>query len=1008
MEQVNPNNMGERAPVGMAESTLFALLSAANADPHALPQGVTADVSPTAPPPTGCTSSASGSFGIAVQSVSSGAAQVKREVSQLDDGQPQVQTMASASFNNDGQVAVGMPTMVMMAAQIGDGQVQAQTTTMAPVTVISDGQPQAPTLPTPTEAPAGPPDTSPPGQGQAGSSPGRDVTMVACQTEGTLAITLANGILTDAAGRTGYIASNFQFQFDEPPQAGAIFTSGFTFCSNGTLALGDSNVFYQCLSGDFYNLYDRNWAPQCSPVTINLLQLQSFHLEDVRQNEVGLSILDELHDQLRPKGDGEKKMPTLLLYDEQGLKLFEDISYLDEYYPTNAEIEVLQQNAMTIAKWLPEGCTVLELGSGNLRKVKILLDAIELLKKRVDYYALDLSESELHRTLAAIPTHYTHVRCRGLLGTYEDGLTWLERPEQQGRPKWILSLGSSIGNFARDDAASFLQGFANKLSGKDAMVVGLDACQDKDKVYHAYNDKFGKTHEFLLNGLRHANRLLGKETFQLSDWEVIGEYDEVAGRHQAFYSPIKDVVMDGMSIEAGTRIRVEESYKYSIAQSDELWYKAGMVKQACFGNSTNDYHLHILGRQPLGFPLESSEYAAQPVPNVEEFKALWAAWDVVTQHMIPRDALLSKPIKLRNCCVFYLGHIPNFTDIHLTRATEKPATEPHSYRAIFERGIDPDVDNPEKCHAHSEIPEEWPPVTDILEYQTKVRSRVGSLFSKGHDKVPSKVGRALWLAFEHEGVFVDFSSHSWSMPSNSNATAMHLETLLYMLVQSEDVRPPPGMEPNFRTLAEASGRDIVPNEWIKIPSVQLEVGLNDPENDAGPTRYFGWDNEKPARTSQVGAFEAKARALTNEDFARYLCTTGQDTIPAAWAQSNEEPGSQRVLNSVAQGRDGSYMNGESEPVPYSFLVGKSIRTVYGLVRLEHALSWPVYASYNELAACAKWMNGRIPTADEVRSIYDYADICKAKEAEEVQAKKISAVNGYAALLACDCSCGTDV
>ncbi|KAL8964816.1 MAG: hypothetical protein Q9183_004202, partial [Haloplaca sp. 2 TL-2023] len=643
------------------------------------------------------------------------------------------------------------------------------------------------------------------------------------------------------------------------------------------------------------------------------------HLEDVRQNEVGLSILDELHDQLRPQDDGEKKMPTLLLYDEKGLKLFEDISYLDEYYPTNAEIEILQKNAMAIANLLPEGCTVLELGSGygstipaqdhlppNLRKVEILLDAIEVLKKRVDYYALDLSKPELQRTLAAVPTHYHYVRCCGLFGTYQDGLTWLERPEQEGRPKWILSLGSSIGNFGRGEAASFLQGFAKKLGRKDAMLVGVDACQDKDKVYHAYNDRLGKTHEFLLNGLRHANRLLGKEVFQTGDWKVIGEYDEVAGRHQAFYSPIKDVVIDGMFIEAGTRIRVEESYKYSIAQSDELWYRAGLVKQACFGNSTNDYHLHLLERHTLGFPLKSIEYAAQPIPNLEEFKALWAAWDVVTQHMIPRDALLSKPIKLRNCCVFYLGHIPNFTDIHLTRATEKPATEPRSYRAIFERGIDPDVDNPEKCHAHSEIPEEWPPVADILDYQTKVRSRVGSLFSKGHGKVPPKVGRALWLAFEHE--------------------AMHLETLLYMLVQSEDVRPPPVSEPNFQTLAEGARQDMVPNEWIKIPSVKLDIGLDDPENDNGPTRFFGWDNEKPVRTSQVKAFEAKARPLTNEDFARFLCTTGQDTIPAAWTQSKEETKVQRAANSVAQGKNGSYMNGESEPVPYSFLVGKFIRT----------------------------------------------------------------------------------
>lgn len=87
-------------------------------------------------------------------------------------------------------------------------------------------------------------------------------------------------------------------------------------------------------------------------------------LEDIRQNEVGLSILDELHGGLQPEDGGEKRMPTLLLYDEQGLKLFEDISYLDEYYLTNAEIGVLQQHATTIAKLIPEGCTILELGSG--------------------------------------------------------------------------------------------------------------------------------------------------------------------------------------------------------------------------------------------------------------------------------------------------------------------------------------------------------------------------------------------------------------------------------------------------------------------------------------------------------------------------------------------------------------------------------------------------------------------------------------------------------------------
>ncbi|KAK4162911.1 hypothetical protein QBC43DRAFT_214062 [Cladorrhinum sp. PSN259] len=90
----------------------------------------------------------------------------------------------------------------------------------------------------------------------------------ACSTDGVLVAELKDGVITDSAGRTGYVASNYQFQFDKPAQAGSIYTAGFSVCGNSSLALGDSSVFYQCRSGDFYNLYDRWWADQCSPVEI--------------------------------------------------------------------------------------------------------------------------------------------------------------------------------------------------------------------------------------------------------------------------------------------------------------------------------------------------------------------------------------------------------------------------------------------------------------------------------------------------------------------------------------------------------------------------------------------------------------------------------------------------------------------------------------------------------------------------------------------------------------------
>ncbi|KAK7721745.1 hypothetical protein SLS57_005094 [Botryosphaeria dothidea] len=91
-----------------------------------------------------------------------------------------------------------------------------------------------------------------------------------------LELTLADGKLTDQQGRTGYIASNYQLQFDKPPQAGTIYNDGFSACSNGSLALGSSAIFYGCQSGEgaskFYNFYDRNWGSLCSPIYINIIQ----------------------------------------------------------------------------------------------------------------------------------------------------------------------------------------------------------------------------------------------------------------------------------------------------------------------------------------------------------------------------------------------------------------------------------------------------------------------------------------------------------------------------------------------------------------------------------------------------------------------------------------------------------------------------------------------------------------------------------------------------------------
>ncbi|KAI7579626.1 hypothetical protein KC316_g9375 [Hortaea werneckii] len=192
-----------------------------------------------------------------------------RTVSQIADGQIQAPTSTPA------------PSMTMMGvSQIADGQIQGPACTPSAQVQDADGQIQAPTATvqsttTNTVTSTATAVVSQIADGQIQNSGALSNGRVACQDNSTLGLMLDNGVVTDNQGRTGYIASNRQFQFDGPPQAGTIYTSGFSICSNGSLALGGSTTFYQCRSGGFYNLYDQNIAEYCEPVTLNAVDLLS-------------------------------------------------------------------------------------------------------------------------------------------------------------------------------------------------------------------------------------------------------------------------------------------------------------------------------------------------------------------------------------------------------------------------------------------------------------------------------------------------------------------------------------------------------------------------------------------------------------------------------------------------------------------------------------------------------------------------------------------------------------
>jgi L-histidine Nalpha-methyltransferase / hercynylcysteine S-oxide synthase len=223
----------------------------------------------------------------------------------------------------------------------------------------------------------------------------------------------------------------------------------------------------------------------------------------------------------------------------------------------------------------------------------------------------------------------------------------------------------------------------------------------------------------------------------------------------------------------------------------------------------------------MPFSLIPSQYAKSALPSLADWEALWATWDLVTREMLPDRLMMEKPIKLRNACIFYLGHIPTFLDIQLSKAMKEPPTDPDYFWTIFERGIDPDVDNPEHCHDHSEIPDEWPPLDEILTYQERVRARLRELYGAGDGNIARPVGHAVWMSFEHE--------------------VMHLETLLYMLLQSDKtLAPRVAPRPDFEGLARKAHAARVENQWFDIPAQEIDIGIDDADGGVDVTANYGW------------------------------------------------------------------------------------------------------------------------------------------------------------------------
>ncbi|ESK95188.1 duf323 domain-containing protein [Moniliophthora roreri MCA 2997] len=726
---------------------------------------------------------------------------------------------------------------------------------------------------------------------------------------------------------------------------------------------------------------------------------------------------------------GQKHVPTMLLYDERGLRLYDDITTkVPEYYLFSAEEEILKNHAAEIVRVMHgsvgvvQGESVIELGAGALRKTSHILLALSHLVQSqsqnppITYYALDLEKNELQRTLGEIDMSDIgtllkgKVVTKGMWGTYDDGLKYIESagmhsvtpdrvarltsslkfgkrdaspdsnashshssedreyasqpstPDEVQPPLHLMFLGSSLGNFTRSGSAEFLRSLPLRPGSSDTLLIGLDHDNEKEIIEKAYNEEAGYTRKFIMNGLKAAGRVLGDENlFGEDKWEYVNRYDESKHRHEAFYRAktshtLQVPTNEPLHFLENELVKVEESWKFSEADTFTLFSESNLRPIQRWTDSTNRYSLWLLERPAFIFPLLSSPfacngngqlvtkkaYSASPfgVPSPQEWENLWALWDTITLRMIPPSMLYQKPIDLRHICLFYLGHIPTFLDIHLSRLLKEPHTEPEKFKDIFERGIDPNVDDPTQCHPHSEVPqknEEWPSLISILQFSTRVRARLLKLYQDidtGAKELTRRVGRILWMTYEHE--------------------ALHAETLLYMLLQRSGTGtiPPPGFAiPNWESLAQTWDALPLPQEsTVKLGPATVIIGHDDadyedklPEKAKDVVNHeYGWDNEHPKRQVNVGEFRIESRPVTNGQFyAAYKEDHEKDTkrfkFPSSWIEQNGE-----IM----------------------------VRTLYGPVSMKIAQYWPVITDYDNLSTYATVKGGRLPTEPELLLFYD--------------------------------------
>lgn len=286
-----------------------------------------------------------------------------------------------------------------------------------------------------------------------------------------------------------------------------------------------------------------------------------------------------------------KRLSPMWFYDERGSQLFEQIMALPEYYPTRTELAILTEAKTEISALCGQHCVLIEPGSGNCEKVRLLLDA---LKPKV-YVPLDISADFLFNAAQNIAQDYPWLQVQAICADFNRG--WPFFDQLPGGKRVVFYPGSTLGNLEPNEALTFLTGIRQLVGDDGGMLIGVDLHKSSSKLNAAYNDSQGVTAEFNLNILNRVNHVLDID-LPIENFAHEAFYNEKEQRiemHLISRDAVARNVDDiRLQFDPGERIHTENSYKYSIESFQDLAQRAGFDLAQTWLDADNLFSVHYL------------------------------------------------------------------------------------------------------------------------------------------------------------------------------------------------------------------------------------------------------------------------------------------------------------------------------------------------------------------------------------------------------------------------------